>query len=344
MHKGSSQRQLTLHTEVPQAASYTPPAGLHGSVPGHRHLHITIPLAKMAQLHMGACNVSAFVRPQSPFPPGAAPTLPYNPKLLPVLPTTCTNQYARAVQATLEMVSQIEQRNTEMAELERSLLDLHQIFLDMSVLVAGQSEMLDKIEGWVRPWSQPVVLCVSLVSRRRHLGLGGGSGAGQYRSGPCPWKHGTCPTASGAPARLACLPQVKHAFACSQYLAASDPRQVVCVQHSAHPSLKIKTPSRKMGTCLIKPDPEPLFKILSLIRKLPVQVVNTQEQMRCALVDLQKAKVSRRAAQQKRAITFTAGLALVGVGAGISATGGGAVVGVPIALVGAAVAGVGAVM
>ena len=48
------------------------------------------------------------------------------------------------------MVGQIEQRNTEMAELERSLLDLHQIFLDMSVLVAGQSEMLDKIEGWVR--------------------------------------------------------------------------------------------------------------------------------------------------------------------------------------------------
>ena len=54
------------------------------------------------------------------------------------------------LQATLEMVGQIEQRNTEMAELERSLLDLHQIFLDMSVLVAGQSEMLDKIEGWVR--------------------------------------------------------------------------------------------------------------------------------------------------------------------------------------------------
>ena len=55
------------------------------------------------------------------------------------------------LQLTLEMVSQIEQRNSEMAELEHSLLDLHQIFLDMSVLVAGQAEMLDRIEGWVRP-------------------------------------------------------------------------------------------------------------------------------------------------------------------------------------------------
>lgn len=73
-------------------------------------------------------------------------------------------------------------------------------------------------------------------------------------------------------------------------------------------------------------------------------MVNTQEQMRSALVDLQKAKVSRRAAQQKRAVTFTAGLALVGVGVGISASGAGAVVGVPLALAGAAVAGVGAVM
>ena len=75
-----------------------------------------------------------------------------------------------------------------------------------------------------------------------------------------------------------------------------------------------------------------------------LQVVNTQDQMRSALLDLQKAKVSRRAAQQKRAVTFTAGLALVGVGVGISASGAGAVVGVPLALAGAAVAGVGAVM
>ena len=33
------------------------------------------------------------------------------------------------------------------------LLDLHQIFLDMSIAVAGQAEMLDRIEGWVRPVS-----------------------------------------------------------------------------------------------------------------------------------------------------------------------------------------------
>ena len=66
------------------------------------------------------------------------------------------------------MVSQIEQRNSEMAELERSLLDLHQIFLDMSVLVAGQSEMLDKIEGWVSPkiLSRSLVATASGLCRR----------------------------------------------------------------------------------------------------------------------------------------------------------------------------------
>ena len=75
-----------------------------------------------------------------------------------------------------------------------------------------------------------------------------------------------------------------------------------------------------------------------------LQVLSTQEQMRLALADLQKAKVSRRAAQQKRAVTFATGVGLVGVGAGISATGAGAVIGVPIALVGAAVAGASAVL
>ena len=37
-----------------------------------------------------------------------------------------------------------------MRELEKSLLDLHQIFLDMAVLVEAQGEMLDNIEAQVR--------------------------------------------------------------------------------------------------------------------------------------------------------------------------------------------------
>jgi syntaxin 1B/2/3 len=34
-------------------------------------------------------------------------------------------------------------------ELERSLMELHQIFLDMAVLVEAQGEMLDNIEAQV---------------------------------------------------------------------------------------------------------------------------------------------------------------------------------------------------
>ena len=49
------------------------------------------------------------------------------------------------------MLTQIEQRHTEMQELEKSMLDLYQVFLDMSVVVAEQGDMLDRIEGWVSP-------------------------------------------------------------------------------------------------------------------------------------------------------------------------------------------------
>ena len=37
-----------------------------------------------------------------------------------------------------------------MLELERSLMELHQIFLDMAVLVEAQGEMLDNIETQAR--------------------------------------------------------------------------------------------------------------------------------------------------------------------------------------------------
>lgn len=38
-------------------------------------------------------------------------------------------------------------------ELERSLMELHQIFLDMAVLVEAQGEMLDNIEAQVGGWA-----------------------------------------------------------------------------------------------------------------------------------------------------------------------------------------------
>lgn len=44
---------------------------------------------------------------------------------------------------------EIRERHDAVRELERSLLDLHQIFMDMAVLVEAQGEMLDNIENQV---------------------------------------------------------------------------------------------------------------------------------------------------------------------------------------------------
>ena len=49
----------------------------------------------------------------------------------------------------LDTVAEIQERHDAVKELERKLLELHQIFLDMSVLVEAQGEMLDNIENQV---------------------------------------------------------------------------------------------------------------------------------------------------------------------------------------------------
>lgn len=60
----------------------------------------------------------------------------------------CNSKPGRVqVQDTL---AEIEERGEAVRELEKSLLDLHQIFLDMAVLVEAQGEMLDNIEAQVR--------------------------------------------------------------------------------------------------------------------------------------------------------------------------------------------------
>lgn len=55
-----------------------------------------------------------------------------------------------SVQA-LDAMAEIQERHEAVKDLETSLVDLHQIFLDMSVLVEAQGEMLDNIEQQVRP-------------------------------------------------------------------------------------------------------------------------------------------------------------------------------------------------
>ena len=68
----------------------------------------------------------------------------------------------RQVQDTL---AEIEERGEAVRELEKSLLDLHQIFLDMAVLVEAQGEMLDNIEAQVR---------LVLYTQEHGVGIAGG--------------------------------------------------------------------------------------------------------------------------------------------------------------------------
>jgi len=50
----------------------------------------------------------------------------------------------------LDTLVEIQERHAAVRELEKSLLDLHQIFLDMAVLVEAQGDMLDNIESQAR--------------------------------------------------------------------------------------------------------------------------------------------------------------------------------------------------
>ena len=60
----------------------------------------------------------------------------------------------------LDTLVEIQERHAAVRELERSLLDLHQVFLDMAVLVEAQGEMLDNIESQARSRAA----CISLRS------------------------------------------------------------------------------------------------------------------------------------------------------------------------------------
>ena len=49
----------------------------------------------------------------------------------------------------LDTVQEIQERHSAVKDLERQLLGLHQIFLDMAILVEAQGELLDNIETQV---------------------------------------------------------------------------------------------------------------------------------------------------------------------------------------------------
>jgi syntaxin 1B/2/3 len=69
----------------------------------------------------------------------------------------------------LDTVEEIQERHKAVRELERKLLDLHQIFLDMSVLVDAQGEMIDDIQEQVSKSTEYVKQGqVALVSAREY--------------------------------------------------------------------------------------------------------------------------------------------------------------------------------
>jgi syntaxin 1B/2/3 len=59
----------------------------------------------------------------------------------------------------LDTLAEIQERNRAVKDLEASLLELHQVFLDMAVLVEAQGEMLDNIEKQVRTRQRSRLMC-----------------------------------------------------------------------------------------------------------------------------------------------------------------------------------------
>lgn len=49
----------------------------------------------------------------------------------------------------MDTLAEIEERHNAVQEIEKQLQELHQMFLDMAVLVDAQGELLDDIEGQV---------------------------------------------------------------------------------------------------------------------------------------------------------------------------------------------------
>ena len=82
-----------------------------------------------------------------------------------------------ALQQVLDTVQEIAERASAVKDLERQLLGLHQIFLDMAVLVEAQGEMLDNIETQARGTAPDVGLrprvCLTAVTRTRPAGCEG---------------------------------------------------------------------------------------------------------------------------------------------------------------------------
>ena len=67
----------------------------------------------------------------------------------------------------LDTLAEVQERHEAVKELEKSLMELHQVFLDMAVLVEAQGEMLDNIEQQVGNGSGMPASCWAVRSLLR---------------------------------------------------------------------------------------------------------------------------------------------------------------------------------
>ncbi|KAG8088634.1 hypothetical protein GUJ93_ZPchr0010g9414 [Zizania palustris] len=91
---------------------------------------------------------AAVLRPRTLRRRPQSPRAPPPPRALRPRPARSAPFSAPARQV-LGVVAEIQERHGAIAVLERSLLELHQVFNDMAVLVAAQGEQLDDIESHV---------------------------------------------------------------------------------------------------------------------------------------------------------------------------------------------------
>jgi len=57
-----------------------------------------------------------------------------------------------------QLMSDVQERHDQIRQLETSMLELHQVFLDMSILVADQGDTINSIDNWVTPPPPPCLL------------------------------------------------------------------------------------------------------------------------------------------------------------------------------------------
>lgn len=66
-------------------------------------------------------------------------------------------------------MSDVQQRHDQIRQLETSMLELHQVFLDMSILVADQGETINNIDNWVSSSARTASDPISAKILKLHL-------------------------------------------------------------------------------------------------------------------------------------------------------------------------------